>query len=121
MTAATRRAALTALASASALAIPAVAMAAPDADAEILALGAEFDRLMAILGPLENTYKPLQLLYRGKVQEIGVDAADAWEKQSGFWAINDQVADVGLSMGSLVERMIALRPKTLAGVVATAR
>ena len=43
----------------------------------------------------------------------GADAADEWGKQSRLWEINDQVADVDLSMGGLVERMIALRPKTL--------
>jgi hypothetical protein len=110
MTAPTRRAALTALIGAPALALPAVAVAAPpDADAEILALRAEFERLQAIYLPLRETYEPQELLYAEMAREQGMDVADAWGKQSGFWAVNDQVADVGLSMGSLAERMTALR------------
>jgi hypothetical protein len=124
MTATTRRAALGALASASALALPAVAVAAatePGADAEILALRLEFERLQAIRLPLKKTYRPQQLLFDEIGDERGWDAANAWGEQSGFWEINDQVADVDLSMGSLVERMIALRPKSLAGIIAIAR
>ncbi len=82
---------------------------------------AEVERLQAIYLPRRKTYKLQQLLYAEMISERGSDVADAWGKQSGFWAINDQVADVDLSIGSLVERMVALRPKTLAGIIATAR
>jgi hypothetical protein len=70
MTASTRRAALCALASASALALPAVAVAAvapPDADAELITLAAEIERLVALgeeisakrVDPFDETFNSL--------------------------------------------------------------
>ena len=96
-------------------------VASTEEDAEILAPRTEFERLETILQPLEKTYEPQRLLYGKKLHEIGLDAADTWAKQSGFWGLNDQVSDVDIRAGELVERMIAFRPKTLAGLIATAR
>jgi hypothetical protein len=97
MTATTRRAALTALASASALALPAVApITSPDADAEILALAAEIERLCSLgeeiyakgVDPFQETF---QSLLDDAVPAIRRDLA-AWEEHfSKAWAYSRDV------------------------------
>ncbi len=53
-------------------------------------------------------------------RRLGFKAADEWSKQSGFWALNDEIAALNERAGGFAERMIALRPKTLAGITAVA-
>ncbi len=43
-----------------------------------------------------------------------------WGKQSGFCALNTEIAALNEHAGGFAERMIALRPNTLAGIAAVA-
>jgi hypothetical protein len=82
MTATTRRVALGALASASALAFPAVAIAAvapPDADAELIALAAEIERLVAQGDEIRaNRFDPFEETFQ-KLLEESLSVADPGE------------------------------------------
>ena len=99
MTAPTRRAALGALAVVPALALPAVAIAAaapPDADAELIALAAEIDRLCALnheiyakrIDPFHETFEGLMdeaLVVRADQTDFKARWDKAWEysRESG--------------------------------------
>lgn len=93
---------------------------AADKEREILALRAEFQQLMATREPVQTRYKPLQIAHYVIGEAKGFKAADEWSKQSGFWTLNDEIAALNERAGSFAERMIALRPKTLAGITAVA-
>jgi hypothetical protein len=89
-------------------------------DRKILALRAEFQQLMAKMEPVQTRYEPLHIAHQVIAEAKGFKAADEWSKQSGFWTLNDEIAALNLLAGSFAERMIALRPKTLAGITAVA-
>jgi hypothetical protein len=98
---------------------PACAGAAEE-DREILALRADFQRLQAMIDPLKKRHDPLQTAFYAIGKLNGFEGADKWAKESGFWAVNDEIADLNERAGILVERMILLRPKTPGGIAAVA-
>jgi hypothetical protein len=89
-------------------------------DRKILALRAEFQQLMATREPVQTRYAPLQIAHDVIGEVKGFKAADEWSKQSGFWALNDEIAALNERACNFAERMIALRPKTLAGITVVA-
>ena len=92
MTAPTRRAALTALASVPALALPAAAIAAPSTpsgnDADLIALAAEIDRLLALgediyakgVDPFEESFQSLMKEALDARRRDSTDFEERWEK-----------------------------------------
>jgi hypothetical protein len=98
MTTSIRRAALGALFCASALTLPAVAIAAaapPDADAEILALRAECVRLNDIYQSLNDAANEEAYAFRLKYEETGWDwkATSAWSKATAHYWGNEDMGD----------------------------
>jgi hypothetical protein len=139
MTAPTRRAALTALASAPVLAIPAVAIAAvapPDADAELIALAAQVERLCAAgeeiyargFDPFEETFQSLMdearaAHLRGDTSGFKErwDKAEAYSRESGRDAAIGEREDVDDQMDRLWNKMMAIPAATPAGRAAKVR
>jgi hypothetical protein len=89
-------------------------------DRKILALRAEFQQLMATREPVQTRYAPLQIAHNVIGEVKGFKAADEWSKQSGFWALNDEIAALNERACRFAESIIALRPRTLAGITAVA-
>jgi hypothetical protein len=133
-----RRAALTALAGASVLAIPAVAVAAavpPDADAELVALAAEIERLCAVgeevhakrIEPFQETFQILidDGLLAVKRDPAGCKehSAPAWaySRESGREAAVKERADLDEQADRLWERMMTIPAATSAGRAAKVR
>jgi hypothetical protein len=115
--------ALTALASVSALAMPAVAIAAaapPDADAEILALRAEFVRLNDVYQPLNDAAWEKAEAFRDKFVESGFEAACEWAKATGCYYRDMALEQMSDELDEIVKRMIDLRPTTPGGIAAIA-
>jgi hypothetical protein len=102
------------------LLIIAQGMDAADQERKIIALRTEFLQLMATREPVQTRYVPLQIVHNVLGEVKGFEAADEWSKQSGFWALNAEIAALNERAGGFAERMIALRPKTLAGITAVA-
>jgi hypothetical protein len=92
----------------------------PDTDAEILALRAEFVRLNDIYQPLNDAAWEECNAFRAKYEEIGWEAACAWSKATARYYSNDSVEQMGVELSRILERMLDLRPTTLAGIAATA-
>jgi hypothetical protein len=55
------------------------------------------------------------------VRERGIKAADAWGRRSGFLGRGDKVDDLTDRMGKTIDRMLALKPRTPAGIAAVAK
>jgi hypothetical protein len=121
MTTTTRRAALTALASVPVLAIPAVAIAAPSlADAEVLALRAEFMRLNDVYQPLNDAAWEKHVAVRDKFVESGFEAASKWAKATGCYYRDVALEQMSDDLDKIVKQIIDLRPTTPAGIAAIA-
>jgi hypothetical protein len=134
MTAPTRRAALGALASASALALPAVAVAAvaPPADAELIALAAEIERLCALgeeiyakrVDPFQETFDSLigEMIAapRGD-QAKHMDKAFAYSREVGRDAAIKERNDLDDESDRLWKQMMAIPAATQAGRAAKVR
>jgi hypothetical protein len=128
----TRRAALTALAGVSALAMPAVAIAAaapPNADAELVALAAEIERLNALgeaiyaerVDPFEEKFNALldhALLTQDRTKW---NEAFAYSHEVGREAAIREQQEVDNRAGSLWARMLAIPAATQAGKIAKVR
>ena len=134
MTAQTRRAALTALASAPALALTAGAIAAvapPDADAEILALAAEIERLNALgkaiyaerVDPFEEKFNALldDALDAVKHDRTKWNEAFAYSHEVGREAALQERQEVDTQACRLWARMLAIPAATQAGKIAKVR
>jgi hypothetical protein len=137
MTAQTRRAALTALASVPALALPAVAAATPnDADdAELITLAAEIDRLLALgediyakgVDPSEETSQSLMKEALDARRRNQTDFDERWEKawaysrESGREAAIKEQAQLASQADRLWARMMAIPASTQAGRAAKVR
>jgi hypothetical protein len=102
-----------------ALSVPSIANAV-DEDAEVLALRAEFELLDATREPLIEQVDALSLSFTQRVREGGYKTALIWGEQSGFLSLEDQLEALDLRANDIMESMIALRPKTLAGLAALA-
>ena len=131
---ATRRAALTALAGVSALALPAGAVAAvvpSDAEAEILALAAEIERLNALgeaiyaerVDPFEEKFNALldDALLTVKQDRTKWNEAFAYSHGVGREAAVQGRQEVDDRAGSLWARMLAIPAATQAGKIAKVR
>lgn len=129
---ATRRAALCALAGLSALAIPTVAIAAavpPGADAELVALAAEIERLSGLgkeiyakrVNPFRETFDSLidEALAAGDLDPMA--KAFSYSREVGREAAIKERAELDNQAGRLFERMVASSAKTQAGRAAQVR
>jgi len=135
MTAATRRAALCALAGASALALPAVAVAAAvpsDADAELIALAAQIERLVALGEEIyEERVDPFQETFDNLIGEMiaaprgdqaeHLDKAFAYSREVGRDAAIKERNDLDDEADRLWARMMAIPAATQAGRAAKVR
>jgi hypothetical protein len=117
-----RRAVLRALlAGGATAALPAVSPAnAVNEEAEVLALRAEFKRLEVTRHPLVDPTNELSLAFTQMVRESGYETARVWGEQSGFFSVENQLEALDSRANDIMEGMIALRPKTLAGLAALA-
>jgi hypothetical protein len=99
-----------------------LAQGVDDADQErkILALRTEFLQLQAKRGPLAMRHAPLAIAFNAIGKLSGFEAANAWGNESGFNALDREIADLDERAGGLVERMISMLPKTRAGIAAVA-
>jgi hypothetical protein len=106
------------------LALGAVASSASHAsstsaeDSEILALRAEFERLEVTRQPIIDQTNELAWTFTQMVCESGYETARVWGEQSGFLSLEDQLEALDSRANDIMEGMIALRPKTLAGLAA---
>jgi hypothetical protein len=125
MTATTRRAALGALASAPALALPAVAMAAvlPSGDdAELISLAAEIERLRTLgkeiyaerAAPFDETFQNIFRNATGSDDER-LAAAFAYSREIGRDAAIEEQAEIDEQADRLWKRMMAIPAATQAG------
>jgi hypothetical protein len=89
-------------------------------DREILALRAEFLQLRAKLPTLGKRFAPLRVAFGSILKLNGFEAAAAWSKETEYDALNHEISDLNLRATDLVDSMIKLQPKTLAGIAATA-
>lgn len=91
-----------------------------DADRELLTLHVEFQQIQADILPTKTRYEPLSVAYEAILKTHGHEAAKTWGHQSEFWTHNATMSDSDERATNLIERMIDLRPKTLAGIAAVA-
>jgi hypothetical protein len=91
-----------------------------DQQRKIIALRAEFLELQAKMAPLKKRSAPLNVAFGSILKLNGFEAAAAWNKESGCDALNREIAGLSQRASELEERMIVLRPNTLAGVTAVA-
>ena len=89
-------------------------------DAEVLALRAEFERLEVRRQPLIEQTSEWSWSFTRRVCESGYEAARIWGEQSGFLRLENQLEALNSRANDIMEGMIALRPKTLAGLAALA-
>jgi hypothetical protein len=89
-------------------------------DSEILALRVEFERAEAMRQPLIDQTNELAWTFTRIVCESGYETARVWGEQSGFSTLDSQLDELNSRANAIVESMISLRPKTLAGVGAVA-
>jgi hypothetical protein len=116
-----RRAVLGAVLAAGATALPGPSRAiAVNEDAELLALRAEFERLEVTRQPLVERTNELSWNFTQMVCESGYETARVWGERSGYWSLIDQLEALDSRATAIVERMVALRPKTSAGLAALA-
>jgi hypothetical protein len=102
-------------------ALPVVSLAnAVNEDAEVLALRAEFERLEVTRQPLIEQTNELSWSFTQRVCESGYETARVWGEQRGFLSLENQLEALDLRANAIMEGMIALRPKTLAGLAALA-
>lgn len=133
MSTTTRRAALTALASVSALALPpAAAMAAaasPNADAKIIALAAEIERLSALakaiqaerVDPFSETFHEIMDRWNPGGMKVSYDQAFAYSREVGREAAIKEQTEVDQQAIRLWEQMMAIPAATQAGKIAKVR
>ena len=138
MTAPTRRAALTALAVVPALAFPAAAIASvapPDADAELIVLGAQIERLCAAgeeiyakrVDPFTETFQSLLDEALDARDRDPTDFDERWEKawaysrESGREAAIKERNEIDSHADRLFARMMAIPAATQAGRAAKVR
>jgi hypothetical protein len=125
----TRRAALTALASASALAIPAVAFAVQlNADAEIVALSAEIQRIRASGKELDaNRIEPFQDTFETLIHDVRVPweersaAAFGYRHETGSDVAIEELEKLETHNDRLFNHMMAIPATTPAGRAAKVR
>jgi hypothetical protein len=108
------------------LALGAVASSASHAtsisaeDSEILALRAEFERLEVTRQPIIDQTNEFAWTFTRIVRESGYETARVWGEQSGFSTLDSQLDELNSRANAIVERMVALRPRTSAGLAAVA-
>ncbi len=89
-------------------------------DAEVLALRAEFERLDMTRQSLIEPTNELSRPFTQMVRETGYETARVWGEQSGLVSLENQLDALNSRVNDIMEGMIALRPKTLAGLAALA-
>jgi hypothetical protein len=109
------------LAAGATAALPAPSSAhAVNEDAEVLALRAEFERLdmtrQSLIEPTNELWSPFTQM----VRESGYETARVWGEQSSLFSLENQLDALDSRVNDIMEGMIALRPKTLAGLAALA-
>jgi hypothetical protein len=115
-----RRAALGAVLMAGAcLSIP-VRGAAANEESEIFALRVEHERLMAARAPLNRVCNDLSPSFSDVCRKEGWDAAVAWGEQNGQDEALRKLEEINVRDSTIAQEMIALRPKTPAGLAAVA-
>jgi hypothetical protein len=123
MTVATNRRAIlgAVLAAGATAALPASSgVIAVNEDAEVLALRAEFERMEVTRQPLTEQTNELSWQFTQMVRENGYETTRVWAEQSGFRSLENQLEALDSRANDIMEGMIALRPKTLAGLAALA-
>ena len=116
-----RRAALGAIIAAGALLPTPLSAAGYAEDGEIFGLRAEHERLMTARPPLDRAIDELYPSFYDFCRKEGTAAAFAGRDETrDYWEANSKLEEIGIRTGEIAERMIALRPKTLADLAAVA-
>jgi hypothetical protein len=102
-------------------AIPAgLVLASDDNDAEILALYAEFERLWEAFLPVHDAATDSADIFHEKILSEGWETACAWATASGHNERVEEQNRLSAPLSRIIERMVALKPKTVAGIAAIA-
>ena len=115
----TRRTALGAILASALLSAP-LSAAAADEDSEIFALRAEHQRLTVARLPLDRICDEAHSCFSEICRKEGWDAAVAWSEQNGHDEALRKLEETNVRDSTIAQEMIALRPRTLAGVAAVA-
>ena len=91
-----------------------------DEGIEILTLRAEFERLDGMRRPVENYVNELSATFESIALEKGVEAAKAWGAQANLDDLIQARDKLDSRASRIIERMIALKPKTPRGITAVA-
>jgi hypothetical protein len=89
-------------------------------EAEVFALVAEFQELQPKISSVRKRLAPLEVAHDAIGMKHGFEKAAEWSTQSEHDALITDLSDLCLSETYLVDSMIKLQPKTLAGIAATA-
>ena len=124
----TRRAALGAVASVSALAVPFALTPSIDPDAELLALSGEVLRMSAMASELDASRiqpfdEKFELLIHDRPREWEVRWADAsaWNRKTGRGAAIEELGDLDKEIDQVFRRMMAIPATTQPGRAAKVR
>ncbi|HEV7254510.1 MAG TPA: hypothetical protein VGN97_15600 [Mesorhizobium sp.] len=113
-------------AAAAATALPAIALAASNPDAELIALGKQFDTLRAAWLPLWRDMWRLDAEWRGLIEERGLSLdrdSEAWQihNEVGVTAAMDRADAALLPLEEIGQRILSIKPQTLAGLAVWAK
>jgi hypothetical protein len=92
-----------------------------DEDREILDLRTEFERLDAMRRPLIHKDNELDLTFRKRIKKYGIEAAMALDPdERASKRLAKKLNPLDARAEDIMERMLALLPKTLDGIAAVA-